>query len=332
MIYLFAQWMQDLGYSFFRLLEYTTVRSIAAVVTTLLLMLLLSPKAIRILYRSGSRDKQRSFDPHLAKSKSGTPTMGGIVIILSVTASMVFWGDPTNLYLWLMMGALLVFGMLGAVDDLAKVRGGGADKGLSRGMKLVMQTAYGLVLGLVLYFPATSPFPSGLEDCIGVLFLKPSVFGGYDVHLGWLYVPFVAFVIVAVSNAVNLIDGLDGLAAGTAIPPILVYGTFAFILSNRVLTEYFLYPFLPGAHELVVFVAALAGALIGFLWYNGYPAEVFMGDTGSLALGGVMASLVLLTKQELLFIIAGGLFIYVNATHLIGDRIGIHMLGRRLYY
>lgn len=169
-------------------------------------------------------------------------------------------------------------------------------------------------------------------DTIGIPFLKPEVYGGMDVHLGWLFIPFVAFIVVAVSNAVNLIDGLDGLAAGTTLLPLVVYAVFAYILGNVNMSQYLLYPFLPGVHELVVFAGAVAGALIGFLWYNSYPAELFMGDTGSLSLGGTLAAIALLTKQELLFLIAGGLFFYVNLTHLIGDRIGIHLLGRRIFY
>lgn len=315
-----------------RVLDYISVRSIAVAVTTLLLMLSFSPPIIRKLYLFGFRDKQRDFDKHLAKSKSGTPTMGGVIIAGAVTVSLLLWGDWKSPYLWLVMSAFLFFAFLGAVDDLAKLRGQSADAGLSRKMKLLLQGLYGLLLGLFLYHPNFTPFPQGIADTVGVPFLKPALYGGFDLHFHWLYVPFVAFVIIAVSNAVNLIDGLDGLAAGTTIPPIFTYGVFAYILGNVKFTEYLLYPFLPGVHELVVFVAALGGALVGFLWYNGYPAQIFMGDTGSLSLGGTLAALVLLTKQEFLFIIAGGLFIFVNLTHIIGDRIGLNLLGRRLFY
>ena len=334
MIYWLASYLAELdgSFGFMRILTYVSARAIATAITTLLLMLLLMPRTIRILYLGGQRDKNRDFDAHLAKSKRGTPTMGGVLIVSSVLISLLLWGDWTSRFLWAVVSSMVVFALLGAVDDLAKVRGGHADAGLSRRAKLIVQTIYGLALGMLLYHPATSPFPSGLADTVGVIFLKPEMYGGVDVHLYWLYVPFVAFVVVAVSNAVNLIDGLDGLAAGTALLPIGVYGIIAYILGNANMSSYLLYPFFPGVHELMVFVAAVIGALIGFLWYNGYPAEVFMGDTGSLSLGGTLAALVLLTKQETLFIIAGGLFIYVNLTHLIGDRIGIHLLGRRIFY
>ncbi|MCB2199791.1 phospho-N-acetylmuramoyl-pentapeptide-transferase [bacterium] len=334
MIYWLANYLVELDthFGFMRILTYVSSRAIATAITTLLLMVLLMPRTIRALYLGGQRDKNREFDAHLAKSKRGTPTMGGVLIVASILLSLLLWGDWTNRFLWAVVSSMVVFALLGMVDDLAKVRGGHADAGLSRRAKLIVQTTYGLILGVFLYHPATTPFPLELADTVGVLFVKPASFGGFDLHLAWLYVPFVAFVIVAVSNAVNLIDGLDGLAAGTALLPIGVYGIFAYILGNTNMTNYLLYPFFPGVHELGVFVAAVGGALIGFLWYNGYPAEVFMGDTGSLSLGGTLAALILLTKQETLFIIAGGLFIYVNLTHLIGDRIGIHMLGRRIFY
>ncbi len=334
MIYLLASLFLEMGdqFSYFRVLQYTTVRSIGAVITTLLLVLVFAPSFIRLLYLMGQKDHQRDFDAHLAKSKSGTPTMGGLIILGSVIFSLLLWGNWGNSYLWVVTSALVVFGIIGATDDIAKVTGKSADSGLSRSAKLIIQSAYGLALGCFLFFPATTPFPESIADTIGVVFLKPEVWNGFDVHLGWFYIAFVAFVVVAVSNAVNLIDGLDGLAAGTAIPPYLVYGIFAFILGNVELSAYLLYPSLPGVHELVVFIAALMGALIGFLWFNGYPAEIFMGDTGSLSLGGMLATIVVLTKQEMLFVIAGGLFIFVNATHIIGDRIGIHMLGRRIFY
>ncbi len=334
MIGLIARWLAGFGdpWDAFRVLDYVSVRGIGAAITTLLFMLLLTPPMIRKLFLAGQRDTQRDFDPQLARSKRGTPTMGGMIVLLSLFASMFLWMNPLSAYTWVLGSALLVFGMLGAVDDVNKVRGGKADAGLSRPAKLIVQTGYGLALGMFLYSNATTPFPEQISDTIGVLFLKPSIYGGLDVHLGWFYIVFVAFVVVAIANAVNLIDGLDGLAAGTTIPPVMVFGVFAYILGNFRLCDYLLYNNLPGVHEVTVFAAALIGALVGFLWYNGYPAEVFMGDTGSLSLGGALAAMVVLTKQEFLFIIAGGLFIFVNVTHVIGDRIGISLLGKRIFY
>ncbi len=334
MIYALTDFLAEQGgiWDTLRVLNYISTRSIAAVITTLLLVIFFAPRVIRMLYLAGQRDSHRDFDEHLAKSKRGTPTMGGVLIIGSIMISLLLWGDWTNGYLWAVISALLIFGFLGAVDDIAKVRGGSAEAGVSRRAKLVIQSLYGLVLGSLLFLPNTTPFPLEIADTIGIPFIKPLEYGGLNVHLSFFYVPFVAFVVVAVSNAVNLIDGLDGLAAGTTLLPVAVYGFFAYILGNHVWSEYFLYSFQPGVHELVVFVAAVVGALIGFLWYNGYPAQVFMGDTGSLALGGTLAVLIVLTKQELLFLIAGGVFLYVNATHVIGDRIGINMLGRRIFY
>ncbi len=334
MIYALTDFLADQGGIFgpLRVLNYVSTRSIIAALTTLLLVIFFAPRVIRMLYLAGQRDSHRDFDEHLAKSKRGTPTMGGVLIIGAMMVSLLLWGDWTNGYMWAVTSALLVFGFLGAVDDVAKVRGGSAEAGLSRRAKLVIQTLYGLVLGALLFLPNTTPFPLEIADTIGIPFLKPAEFGGLNVHLSFFYVVFVAFVVVAVSNAVNLIDGLDGLAAGTTMLPVAVYGIFAYILGHASLSGYFLYSFQPGVHELVVFTAALIGALIGFLWFNGYPAQVFMGDTGSLALGGTLAVLIVLTKQELLFLIAGGVFLYVNATHVIGDRIGINMLGRRIFY
>lgn len=334
MIYLLAAYLQSLdpSWGFLRVLTYVSTRSIAAAITTLAIMLLFTPRMIRKLYLAGQRDRNREFDSHLAKSKRGTPTMGGVLIVGAVMISILLWGDLASRFTWAVVSSMLVFAFLGIVDDLAKVRGGHADAGLGRRTKLIVQTTYGLLLGLFLFHPATTPFPVEIADSIGVPFLKPAIYGGVDIHLGWFYIVFVAFVVVAVSNAVNLIDGLDGLAVGTAMFPLFVYGVFAYILGNVRMANYLLYPSLPGVHELMVFAAALGGALIGFLWFNSYPAELFMGDTGSLSLGGILAAMILLTKQELLFIVAGGLFIYVNLTHVIGDRIGIHYLGRRIFY
>lgn len=335
MIYLLTDTLMDLlgtKFSWLRVINYISTRSIASSLTTLILTLIFARRTIRMLYRAGQRDRNREFDAHLAKSKRGTPTMGGVLIVGSVIASLLLWGDWTSRFLWPLVASILVFAGLGAVDDIAKVRGGHADAGLSRKAKLIVQTLYGLALGLYLFHPVTTPFPASIADTIGVPFVKPGAFGGVDIHLGWFYVVFAAFVVVAVSNAVNLIDGLDGLAAGTTLAPLIVFGVFAYVLGNTRMSEYLLYPYMPGVQEALVFAAALSGALIGFLWYNSYPAEVFMGDTGSLALGGTLATMILVTKQELLFLIAGGLFIYVNLTHLIGDRIGIHLLGRRIFY
>ncbi|MDP8206729.1 MAG: phospho-N-acetylmuramoyl-pentapeptide-transferase [Candidatus Electryonea clarkiae] len=334
MIYLIAEMLESLGgkWEVFRVFQYVSVRAIAASITTLLLIILFSPSIIRKLHLSGQRDTQRDIDINLAKSKRGTPTMGGIIILFSVFISLLLWSNILSHFIWVIASCMIVFGLLGATDDISKVRGGHADAGLSRTSKLLVQGLFGIALGMFLYFPITSPFSAGIADTVGVPFIKPASMGGFDIHLGWGYIFFVAFVVMAISNAVNLIDGLDGLAAGTTLPPVMVYAVFAYILGNIKMSEYLLYNFMPGVHELVVFAAALIGALIGFLWYNGYPAEVFMGDTGSLALGGMLAAMVLLTKQELLFIIAGGLFFYVNVTHLIGDRIGINLLGRRIFY
>ena len=310
MIYLLTDFLADQGGIFdtLRVLNYVSTRSIAAAITTLLLVIIFAPKVIRLLYLAGQRDNNRDFDQHLAKSKRGTPTMGGVLIIGAVLVSLLLWGDWTNGYLWAVTSALLVFGLLGAVDDIAKVRGGSADAGLNRRTKLIIQSLYGLVLGTILFLPSTTPFPLDIVDTIGIPLIKPAEYGGMNIHLSYFYVPFVAFVVVAVSNAVNLIDGLDGLAAGTTMLPVAVYAIFAYIIGHVHLSEYFLYSFQPGVHELVVFAAALVGALIGFLWFNGYPAQVFMGDTGSLALGGTLAALIILTKQELRGIIAGGVF------------------------
>jgi phospho-N-acetylmuramoyl-pentapeptide-transferase len=333
LIYLLANYLSGLeGLEVLRVLNYVSVRSIGAAVTTLAAMVLFSPPAIRMLHRAGQRDTQRVFDSHLGKSKSGTPTMGGAIIVIVVLASLILWSDPMSPFVWVVAASLVVFGGLGMADDLTKVKGGRADAGLSRKTKILVQLLFGLLVGLFLYLDSLSPFPAEIADTIGIPFVKPAAFGGFDVHLGWVYVVFVAFVVVAISNAVNLIDGLDGLAAGTTLPTLLVYGVFAYLLGNVRLSEYLLYNFIPGAHELVVFAAAMTGALIGFLWYNSYPAQIFMGDTGSLSLGGILAAMVVLTKQELLFVLAGGLFLFVNLTHLIGDRIGIHMLGRRIFY
>jgi phospho-N-acetylmuramoyl-pentapeptide-transferase len=284
------------GFDIFRFL---TFRSALAAITGLFLALFLSPKVIAILKKKQIGETKKIDGPKSHWSKAGTPTMGGIIVILSVVIPVLLWGDIKSTYIILIVFGTLVLSAVGFLDDYLKVVKK-YPNGLIARYKLIGQVFVGLTIGSVIYF---SPQFSGINSLTTVPFLK-------DINFDFsvFYIPIVVFIVTATSNAVNLTDGLDGLAIGVITIVMLALAFISYVSGNAIYSDYLNIIYLPGAGELTVYVAALVGASLGFLWFNSYPAQVFMGDTGSLALGGAFGILAILIKKELLIPILGGIF------------------------
>jgi phospho-N-acetylmuramoyl-pentapeptide-transferase len=309
-----------------RILEYLSTRAIGAALTALVLVLVLMPRFIWYLHRRGLVDQVRETGVPSAFDKAGTPVMGGAMMVACVTISCLLWCDPTNRYIWAIVAGMLWFAAIGLSDDLAKWRARSGNRGMSEARKLVLQGVFALLFAAWLASP-WSPLPAKEQAALYVPFVKHAIAGSL-----WVYLPVVFLFVVLVGNAVNITDGLDGLAIVPSVLAMSVLGVFAYIVGNAIWSRYLFFPFLYGAGELIVFCAAFAGAGAGFLWFNAYPAQIFMGDAGSLAIGGSLATLSVLVKQEGLFVILGGLFLAEAATSQIQDKIGIKWLGRRLFY
>ncbi|HIP40731.1 MAG TPA: phospho-N-acetylmuramoyl-pentapeptide-transferase [Desulfocapsa sulfexigens] len=281
----------------FNLFRYITVRSIGGAITAFLIMLFMGPWFIRKLkeYQIGQVVRDDGPETHLAKQ--GVPTMGGVLILLAITISTLLWAKLTNPLIWLLLFVIIFFGVIGGIDDFQKIKRK-TSAGLSAKGKLLLQIFGASVVGLfVLLHP-------GYDGQLSVPFLK-------NIHpdLSWFYVVFAIFVIVGSSNAVNLTDGLDGLAAGPTVITASVYLIFSYLAGHVVLADYLQIPYVQGAGELAVFSGAMVGACLGFLWFNAYPAQIFMGDVGSLALGGALGGIAIIIKQEMLLAIVGGIFV-----------------------
>ena len=286
--------------------NYLTFRSAFAAVTTLLICLIFGGKIINFLRRLKVGQSIREDGPKTHLQKSGTPTMGGLFIILSVVIAMLFWGDLQNKNIWIVMGAFLAFGLIGFFDDFLKVKRSNSE-GLPAWVKLLLQFIVAITIVLILYF-------SG-DEFITELYIP--FFKNPVVDLGWVWIPFAILLVVGESNAVNFSDGLDGLLAGLLIFVFLTLAVLTYITGRVDYSEYLGIPYIQGAGELTVFCLAAAGACVGFLWFNCFPATVFMGDVGSLSLGGVVAVISLITKKEILTMIIGGVFLLEIASVII---------------
>jgi phospho-N-acetylmuramoyl-pentapeptide-transferase len=284
------------GFDIFRFL---TFRSALAAITGLFLAFYLGPKIIRALQKNQIGEAKKVDAPQTHWSKAGTPTMGGLIIIFSAVVPVLLWGDLTSTYIILILGGTVWLSLVGFFDDYLKVVKK-LPKGLIGRYKLLGQFFIGLVVGGVIYF---SPEFANYNSLTTVPFLK-----NVNLDLSIFYIPVVIFIITATSNAVNLTDGLDGLAIGIIAIVMIALALLSYVSGNVIFADYLNIIYLPGSGELTVFVAALVGASLGFLWYNAYPAQVFMGDTGSLALGGAFGILAVLIKKELFIPILGGVF------------------------
>jgi phospho-N-acetylmuramoyl-pentapeptide-transferase len=312
MLYYLAQYIEKLfhppGIGLFR---FVTFRAAGAALTALLIALWLGPKIIASLKRRqiGEQGKREAPKSHMAKA--GTPTMGGLIVLLSLMVPVLLWCDVKSAYVIMVAVVTLFLGGVGFLDDYLKVVKK-MRKGLIGRYKIIGQLVIGFILGAVIYFSphwfsyVTSEIitESGIANTATTMpFLKDAV-----MDFGIFYIPFVMFVITATSNAVNLTDGLDGLAIGAVSIVALALAVITYLSGNAVVANYLHIPHLRGADELAIFCAALVGAGLGFLWYNAYPAQVFMGDTGSLALGGAIGALMILVKKEYMIPVMGGIF------------------------
>jgi phospho-N-acetylmuramoyl-pentapeptide-transferase len=308
-------------YPVFNVFRYITFRSAMSAVTALLLTLTLGPSMIRWLKNAQIRQSIRQEGPKSHLAKAGTPTMGGLLILLAVFAATLLWMDLSNRFVWIALGTMLGVGAVGFADDYVKFSKR-RSLGLTGKGKLIPQFLVALAVGWAITYWASH---GAFSTVITFPFLKRLL-----IPLGILYIPFVALVVVGSSNAVNLTDGLDGLAIGAVGIAAGTYAVLAYVTGNFVAARYLQIPFIPQSGELTVFCGAVVGASLGFLWFNCHPAEIFMGDVGSLPLGAAIAAVAIMTKQEILLVIVGGLFV-LEALSVIVQVVSFQATGRRVF-
>jgi phospho-N-acetylmuramoyl-pentapeptide-transferase len=300
----------------FNVFQYLTFRGAYAALTTLLVCYLFGPSIIEALRRLKVGQSIRNDGPASHLKKDGTPTMGGLMIILSVTLASLLWQDLASFKMWITLGAFLAFGAIGFADDYLKVTRKSSD-GLSASVKFSLQTIVALAIVLILYY-------TGGEETTALYlpFFKNPV-----VDLGPFWIPFAVLLLVGESNAVNLTDGLDGLATGLLIWVFITLAIITYLSGRADYSSYLGMPYIEGAGELGVFCLAAVGACVGFLWFNSHPAEVFLGDVGSLSLGGIIATVSLIIKKEILILIIGGVFVIEAASVIL--QVGYYKLKKK---
>ena len=303
-----------------RVFKYITFRTFSATFTALIISFALGPWLIRRLreYKVGQNIRQDGPQTHF--QKAGTPTMGGLLILIALFVSTLLWADLTNEHIWLALASTAGFGLIGFCDDYLKLVKKHS-KGLAAKYKLTGQLIVSLGVALYIYFNVDGRFMTTLT----LPFFK-----GIHPDLTWFYVPFVVFVITGASNAVNLTDGLDGLAIGPTIVVGFSFAGLSYVTGNALLANYLNITHIPGAGELTIFCGAILGAGLGFLWFNTFPAQVFMGDIGSLSLGGALGTIAILTKHEILLVIIGGLFV-IEALSVIIQVASFKLTGKRVF-
>jgi phospho-N-acetylmuramoyl-pentapeptide-transferase len=284
----------------FNLFKYITFRTAGATTTAIIISLILGPLFINLLRKYQVKEQIRRDGPASHQSKAGTPTMGGLIILAGILVPTFLWADLTNFHVLMLLLATAWLGLIGYMDDYLKVIKG-QPKGMVARKKLVGQVLLGVLFGILLLYAAP---PGQYDGTTGIPFLK-----NYVLWLGILYIPFIILVMTGSSNAVNLTDGLDGLAIGLCGICFLAFGGIAYVTGRFDFSNYLQIDYLPGTGELTVYCGAAIGSCIGFLWFNSHPAEVFMGDTGSLALGGALAAIAIMLKKELLLVVVGGVFV-----------------------
>ena len=284
----------------FNVFRYITFRTASAVVTSLLLSMLLGPAFIRLLRRLSVGQNIRDVGPDRHQVKAGTPTMGGLLILFAVIIPTLLWANLLNPYVWLAVGVTVAFGAIGFTDDFLKIRRH-QNLGLTARSKMLLSIAVAVIAGVILL---SLEGAYRFEPAIYFPFFKRAV-----LNLGILYLPFLALILVGSSHAVNLTDGLDGLAIGATLIAAATYAIFTYVAGNSIVAGYLQIPYVRGVGEVTVFCGALVGASLGFLWFNSHPAEVFVGDVGSLAIGGAIGMVAVLAKQEIVLVLVGGLFV-----------------------
>jgi phospho-N-acetylmuramoyl-pentapeptide-transferase len=314
-----AEWMAR-HFTSLHLFQYITFRAIMAALTALAVSLLLGPKLIRQLAALKAGQVVRSDGPQTHLAKAGTPTMGGLLILFAVAIATLLWADLGNRYVWVVLLVTMLFGVIGFYDDYRKLVLKDS-RGLASRWKYFWQSVFGLGAAVFLY--QTHQLPAEIA-------LYVPLFKQVAIPLGIFFVVIGYFIIVGFSNAVNLTDGLDGLAI---MPSVLVSGAlgiFAYLAGNKVFSEYLGIPSIPGAGELAIFCSALAGAGLGFLWFNTYPAQVFMGDVGALAIGAALGCVALIVRQEIVLLVMGGVFVMETASVML--QVGSFKLrGKRIF-
>jgi len=326
MLYILANFSDT--YPILNVFRYLTFRSGGAVMTALIISFLLGPRLINWMREKQGRGQPIREDgpqSHIIE-KAGTPTMGGVLILLSLSISTFLWADLSNAYVWIVMGVTLAFGLLGFVDDYQKVTKQ-TSGGVVGSVKLIVQFAVALIVGYACMkvLGAAEGAPAGLASSVPLPFFKELF-----VPLGILFVPFAAFVIVGASNTVNLTDGLDGLATVPVMIAAATYAVIVYLVGNAIYAEYLQVPYVPGAGELTIICGAIVGSGLGFLWFNAPPAMIFMGDTGSLALGGAIGAIAVAAKHEIVLAIVGGLFVLEGLSVMI-QIASFKMFGKRVF-
>jgi len=307
-------------YSGFNVFSYLTFRGILGALTALMISLLIGPWMIRRLSQYNIGQSVRDDGPESHFSKAGTPTMGGLLILVSIVISTLLWSDLSNYKVWLVLAVTVAFGIIGWIDDYKKVALGNS-KGLSAKKKYFWQSVFGFAAAYFLYVSAITPS----ETLLSLPFFKDVM-----IDMGWFFIVFVYLVIVGTSNAVNLTDGLDGLAIMPAVMVAGALGIIAYLTGHVKFAEYLAIPYIPGAGEMIVFCAAMVGAGLGFLWFNTYPAQVFMGDIGALSLGAALGIVAVVIRQELLLLIMGGVFV-METLSVILQVASFKLTGKRIF-
>lgn len=300
--------------------RYITFRTSLSILTAILFSLIFGPWIINRLRKLSFTQHIRDDGPKAHMAKAGTPTMGGILIIVSILFSIILWGDLKNIYVLIMIASLIGFGTIGLIDDYLKIRRK-SHKGLRGYHKFGLQILLAFIIGVFLYLNPKDPY----NDVLSVPFFKKWLF-----DLGILYIPFSIIVMVGSSNAVNLTDGIDGLAIGLVAIAVLANGALVYISGHKGLAQYLQVLYLPSTGELTVFCGAMFGAALGFLWFNSYPAEVFMGDVGSIGLGGALGTLAIITKHEIVLAIVGGIFV-IETVSVMLQVASYKLTGKRVF-
>ena len=305
-------------YSFFNVFKYITFRTFGAGITSVLLCMMLGPAYIRFLQKKQMGQAIRDDGPKAHLSKKGTPTMGGGLLLIGISISTLLWCDLSNKNIWIVLACTLLYGLIGWLDDYRKVIKKNP-KGLSAKEKFIYQWVVAIVVAYLIYM---------LRDTPPVL--KFPFFKEWSLYLGPAFILFAAFVIVGTSNAVNLTDGLDGLAVGPTMTTASTFLILAYCAGNIKIAEYLQIPYIAGAGELSIFLATVAASCLGFLWFNTYPAQVFMGDVGSLSLGAALGVAAVITKNEILLALCGGIFV-MEALSVMAQVASFKMTGKRVF-
>ena len=306
-------------FSVFNVFRYITFRTVLAILSALIISFFLTPYIIKKFHEWKIKSEKREDVPERHIEKQGTPTMGGFVILVSTIIPTLLWSDLRNIYIWVVTFSLLSFGCIGFMDDIKKLKSQRNGKGITGRTKMVLQALFALIICIVLYMRSdfitelTVPFFKNITPRLGVFYLLLGI-----------------FIIVGASNGVNLTDGLDGLAIGPVLTVCSTFMLFAYIAGNLKFEQYLKIFYVKGAGDLTILCGAILGAGMGFLWYNAYPAELFMGDTGSLSLGASLATIAVIIKQEILLVIVGGIFV-IETMSVIIQVLSFKWRGKRVF-